>query len=212
MATGRRPASRPWSSPATIREPRRRSRGRPAFDGDARRDRRGARDLDDDRPGRRAPDAHVVARSTPDDKQRLVDAAHRSGRTVAVTGDGVNDAPALHRADVAVAMGSGTAVAREASDLVLGDDSFATLMFGIAEGGASSTTSRRASSSSSRPTSPCSASSSSRRSSASASHFCRSRSCGWNCSSTSRPRSRSSANHRSPTSCAGRHAERDSRS
>ena len=89
---------------------------------------------DDARLARELPDLHVVARSTPDDKQRLVDAAHRAGRMVAVTGDGVNDAPALHRADVAVAMGSGTAVAREASDLVLGDDAFSTLVFGIAEG------------------------------------------------------------------------------
>ena len=79
-------------------------------------------------------DLHVVARSTPAQKLRIVRAARARGRIVAVTGDGVNDAPALHGADVAVAMGSGTAVAREASDLVLGDDSFATLMFGLAEG------------------------------------------------------------------------------
>jgi Ca2+-transporting ATPase len=76
----------------------------------------------------------VVARSTPDQKERLVRVARSEGRTVAVTGDGVNDAPALHQADVAVAMGSGTGVAKEAADLVLGDDSFATLMYGLAEG------------------------------------------------------------------------------
>jgi Ca2+-transporting ATPase len=80
------------------------------------------------------PGLEVVARATPDQKLRLVLAAKRSRRTVAVTGDGVNDAPALQRADVAVAMGSGTAVAREAADLVLGDDSFATLMDGLREG------------------------------------------------------------------------------
>ncbi len=89
---------------------------------------------DDARLARELPNLHVVARSTPDQKRRLVDAARTDRRIVAVTGDGVNDAPALHGADVAVAMGSGTAVAREASDLVLGDDSFATLMFGLAEG------------------------------------------------------------------------------
>jgi Ca2+-transporting ATPase len=89
---------------------------------------------DDARVARELGSLHVVARSTPDQKLRLVRAARTDHRIVAVTGDGVNDAPALHGADVAVAMGSGTAVAREASDLVLGDDSFATLMFGLAEG------------------------------------------------------------------------------
>ncbi|HEX7471756.1 MAG TPA: HAD-IC family P-type ATPase [Candidatus Limnocylindrales bacterium] len=89
---------------------------------------------DDARLAERLGDLHVVARSTPDQKLRLVRAARARNRIVAVTGDGVNDAPALHGADVAVAMGSGTAVAREASDLVLGDDSFATLMFGLEEG------------------------------------------------------------------------------
>jgi Ca2+-transporting ATPase len=89
---------------------------------------------DDARVARELPDLRIVARSTPDQKERLVRIAREAGRTVVVTGDGVNDAPALHRADVAVAMGSGTGVAKEAADLVLGDDSFATLMYGLAEG------------------------------------------------------------------------------
>jgi Ca2+-transporting ATPase len=89
---------------------------------------------DDRRLDERLGGLRVVARALPEQKLRLVEAARRRGRTVAVTGDGVNDAPALQHADVAVAMGSGTAVAREASDLVLGDDSFATLMDGLREG------------------------------------------------------------------------------
>jgi len=84
--------------------------------------------------GSLVPGLRVVARAVPEQKLRLVEAARTAGRTVAVTGDGVNDAPALHRADVAVAMGSGTQVAREAADLVLGDDSFGTLMHGLREG------------------------------------------------------------------------------
>ena len=89
---------------------------------------------DDERLATELGGLQVVARSTPDGKERLVRIAREAGRTVAVTGDGVNDAPALNRADVAVAMGSGTAVAREAADLVLGDDSFTTLMYGLREG------------------------------------------------------------------------------
>jgi Ca2+-transporting ATPase len=88
----------------------------------------------DDVLAERLPGIMAVARCTPELKRRIVRVARDAGRLVAVTGDGVNDAPALHGADVAVAMGSGTAVAKEASDLVLGDDSFATLVFGIAEG------------------------------------------------------------------------------
>jgi Ca2+-transporting ATPase len=89
---------------------------------------------DDARLAAELPTLNIVARAIPEQKLRIVDVARSSNRTVAVTGDGVNDAPALHHADVAVAMGSGTAVAREASDLVLGDDSFVTLMYGLREG------------------------------------------------------------------------------
>jgi len=89
---------------------------------------------DDEQLARELPGLRIVARALPEQKLRLVEVAQRQGRTVAVTGDGVNDAPALEHADVAVAMGSGSAVAREASDLVLGDDSFSTLMNGLREG------------------------------------------------------------------------------
>jgi Ca2+-transporting ATPase len=88
----------------------------------------------DDAVAAALPGLAIVARSIPSTKERIVRLARSAGHLVAVTGDGVNDAPALHAADVAVAMGSGTAVAKEASDLVLNDDSFATLVYGIGEG------------------------------------------------------------------------------
>jgi len=90
--------------------------------------------MDDARVRAELPGMRIVARALPEQKLRLVDLARAAGRTVAVTGDGVNDAPALQRADVGVAMGSGTAVARASSDLVLGDDSFATLLAALREG------------------------------------------------------------------------------
>jgi P-type Ca2+ transporter type 2C len=90
--------------------------------------------MDDDELDHRVGELAVVARVAPDDKLRVVQAFRRRGQVVAVTGDGANDAAALRAADVGVALGSGTDVAREAADVVLLDDDLGTLMLAVERG------------------------------------------------------------------------------
>jgi Ca2+-transporting ATPase len=91
--------------------------------------------LSDQKALERLPVIRIFARTTPDQKLRIVQLLQRMGHVVAVTGDGVNDAPAIKQSDVGVAMGiTGTDVAKEASDMILTDDNYATLVTAVEEG------------------------------------------------------------------------------
>ena len=88
--------------------------------------------LSDEELLKRIDDFKIIARARPLDKKRLVETLQKKGEVVAVTGDGTNDAPALKAAHVGLSMGDGTSVAKEASDITIIDNSFASIEIGRA--------------------------------------------------------------------------------
>jgi len=83
--------------------------------------------LNDEQVTKLLPSLRVVARALPSDKSRLIRLSQSMGLVTGMTGDGVNDAPALKKADVGFSMGSGTEIAKEASDIVILDDNFLSI-------------------------------------------------------------------------------------